>query len=89
MIDPGRGAGPEKELLAACFLADGAARGCATGICARYEVRLDCLALALRTADLDGTWKGLSTFERPRFVVRDPVTPPTRAEVWVQSLRCS
>jgi WhiB family redox-sensing transcriptional regulator len=36
-------------------------------ICARCAVRLDCLALALRTRHLDGVWGGLTASERARY----------------------
>jgi len=74
MIDLDRGACRETE-LAVFFPEDDAEEDHAKRICARCEVRLDCLALALRTPNLDGIWGGLSARERARFHVDRPVTP--------------
>ena len=35
------------------------------------DVRLDCLAFALRTEDLDGIWGGLTGAERARYASAD------------------
>jgi WhiB family redox-sensing transcriptional regulator len=73
MIDLDRGACREAELTV-FFPEDDAAQDHARSICARCEIRLDCLALALRTPNLDGIWGGLSTRERARFRVDRPIT---------------
>ncbi len=75
MIDLGRGACREIE-SAGFFPENDATLALAKGVCARCEVRLDCLALALRTPNLDGMWGGLSARERARFLVDRRVTPP-------------
>ncbi len=38
----------------------------ARAVCGRCAVRLECLALALRTDHLDGVWGGLTAAERAR-----------------------
>ena len=38
----------------------------ARAVCTRCTVRLECLALALRTEHLDGVWGGLTASERER-----------------------
>jgi len=40
-------------------------------ICARCDVRLECLAFALRTDNLDGVWGGLTATERARYAAAD------------------
>jgi len=40
-------------------------------ICARCDVRLECLAFALRTEHLDGIWGGLTETERARYITAD------------------
>ena len=40
-------------------------------VCARCNVRLECLAFALRTSDLDGIWGGLTAAERARYAGAD------------------
>ena len=40
-------------------------------ICARCGMRLECLAFALRTDNLDGVWGGLTAKERARYVSAD------------------
>ncbi|MGO9876987.1 MAG: WhiB family transcriptional regulator [Acidimicrobiia bacterium] len=40
-------------------------------VCARCSVRLECLAVALRTEGLDGVWGGLTVTERARYVTAD------------------
>jgi len=73
MINLDRGACRETE-SAVFFPEDDGHEDHAKDICARCEVRLDCLALALRTPNLDGIWGGLSARERARFFVDRPVT---------------
>jgi len=46
---------------------DRAAEEAAKQVCARCRVRLDCLALALRTKYLDGVWGGMTASERARY----------------------
>ena len=74
MIDLAKGACRKTE-LAAFFPEDDAQEDLAKNVCARCEVRLDCLALALRTPNLHGIWGGLSARERARFLVDRRVTP--------------
>ena len=50
----------------------------ARAICARCCVRLECLALALRTDNLDGIWGGLTAAERTRYANADPEHPTRR-----------
>lgn len=76
MIDLGRGACRDVE-LALFFPSDDVGDDRAKRICAHCDVRLDCLALALRTPDLDGIWGGLSARERARFRIDRP-EPPSR-----------
>jgi WhiB family redox-sensing transcriptional regulator len=40
-------------------------------VCARCDVRLECLAFALRTDHLDGIWGGLTAGERARYATAD------------------
>lgn len=40
-------------------------------LCARCDVRLECLAFSLRTDNLDGIWGGLTAGERARCVTAD------------------
>jgi WhiB family transcriptional regulator, redox-sensing transcriptional regulator len=39
----------------------------ARAVCARCELRRECLAFALRTDGLDGVWGGLTAIERARY----------------------
>jgi WhiB family transcriptional regulator, redox-sensing transcriptional regulator len=43
----------------------------ARAVCARCDVRLECLAFALRINDLDGIWGGLTAAERARYPKAD------------------
>jgi len=40
-------------------------------ICARCDVRLECLAFSLQTDHLDGVWGGLTAKERARYATAD------------------
>jgi WhiB family transcriptional regulator, redox-sensing transcriptional regulator len=40
-------------------------------VCARCNVRRECLAFALRTDDLDGVWGGLTAGERAHYAAAD------------------
>ena len=40
-------------------------------VCARCEIRLECLALALSTNRLTGVWGGLTAAERERYAGAD------------------
>ena len=51
-------------------LGDDAAEAQAKRICARCDIRLECLALALKTAHLDGIWGGLTAAERERLTLQ-------------------
>jgi len=85
MIDLGRGACRDVE-FAAFFPEDDAAEEASRSVCAHCEVRLDCLALALRTPHLDGVWGGLSARERARFLVDRAVTPGYATDRYPQAL---
>ena len=50
----------------------------ARSVCAGCEVRLECLALALRTRHLDGVWGGLTAAERARYTNTDQDFPTRR-----------
>ena len=52
----------------------------ARALCARCAVRLECLALALRTDDLDGIWGGLTAAERERHANADAERATRRRE---------
>ena len=86
MIDLGRGACRDIE-LAVFFPEDDAAQDDAKRICARCEVRLDCLALALRTPNLDGIWGGLNARERAPFLVDRPVTSRSANDLVAHALK--
>ncbi len=46
---------------------DAVAEGTAKQLCGRCEVRLECLAVALRSGALSGVWGGLTEAERGRY----------------------
>ena len=43
----------------------------ARALCARCDVRLACLAFAVRTEGLDGVWGGMTAAERARYARAD------------------
>jgi len=62
----------------------------ARDICARCRVRLECLALALRTDNLDGIWGGMTAAERERYTHADLGSRDygrRRAPITVMSIR--
>ena len=68
MVELDRGACRDMAHMDVFFPASGdhAVEASAKRICGRCEIRLQCLALALNTAHLDGIWGGLTAAERAR-----------------------